>query len=311
MPPSRIFWFAASSRGYCWKYFLVALLGLGAFMELIAQLPAESELLKISSPKPNAIKKLALGEVLQVVVRCKNKSENAVVVSPLAYTNGLPTGAQGSSSPSVVEPKVNGTVEVLLRYRVPTVVHEIKIRMTDRVTKQELAVIGVPVHITWGEEQPAPPPAPVTKSTPAPVAKPAAGQPGMLRFELQGYEVSQDAAATLFISQPGELDPKALLTATAALVGARKATIAKLPFIEAASGARATATPVGGYSLEAELTRGGGGYVNAIYALRRASDQSGMANGVLARLGGITFMGSLPGSSADTVVLLFARMSEL
>jgi hypothetical protein len=32
---------------------------------------------------------------------------------------------------------------------------------------------------------------------------------------------------------------------------------------------------------------------------------------VLARLGGITFMGSLPGSSADNVVLMFAKLSEL
>lgn len=292
-------------------FFLAALLGLGASEELFAQLPAESELLKVSAPQPNTVKRLALEEFQTVVVRYKNKTKTTATVLAMPYTNGRPTPGYGYK-PLSAEPRSSETVEVSFTCYSPAVVDEIRVKLRDLVTKEELAVVSVPVQMTWGDGKPAPPPPPATviKPAPAPMPKPAAGQPGMMRFELQGYEVSQDAAAMLFISQSGELDPKALLTATAALVGARKATIVKLPFIEAASRARAVAAPVGGYSLEAQLTGGGGGYVEAIYALRRASDQSGTTNGMVAKVGGITFMGSLPGSSADKVVLMFARITD-
>lgn len=144
------------------------------------------------------------------------------------------------------------------------------------------------------------------------VSKPTAAQPGMLRFELQGYEVPQDTAASIFIAQPDDFDPKVMLSATYALVGARKATMVKLPFIEAFSGARAVATPVGDYTLEADLTLGADKRtVRAIYILRRASDQSGSATRANTRIGDVAFLGTLPGATAGNVVLVFCRLSLL
>ena len=157
---------------------------------------------------------------------------------------------------------------------------------------------------------PAPPvnPAPAKPLMPIPASK----QPGMLRFELKGYEISQDDAATLFIAQPAEIDPKAMLAATASLLAASKATLVNLPFIEAFSGARAKAVPVSGYTLEGELTLGADKKtVEAVCALRRLTDQSGMVLSVLSQVQGVTFLGTLPGSSADTVVLAFSRITQL
>lgn len=311
---SSIFHLTTSSRPMVFfsRYFLTVLVGLGSSLSLLAQQPTDSELLKITSPKPNAKKTLALLEFQTVEVRYKNISKDAQSVSAIPYTNGKPTPGYGYR-PAKVQPKDRGSVEVSFTCREPTSVDEIRVRMWDPVAMQEIAVISIPVQMMWEDAKSTTPQASGTKPVPAPVPKPVAGQPGMVRFELQGYEVSQDAAAKLFISHPGELDPKALLATTAALVGARKATVVKLPFIVAASGARGVvAIPVGGYSLEAILTRGRDGVsVDATYSLRRASDQSGMVNSVLSKMGGITFMGSLPGTSTDTVVLVFARTSEL
>lgn len=174
------------------------------------------------------------------------------------------------------------------------------------------------LSLKLGESRSAPtqvPVSPAVSATQAPstqTTKRPAGKPGMLRFELQGYEVSQDIAASIFIAQPDDFDPIAMLSATSALVGARKATMVKLPFIEAFSGARAVATPVGDYTLEADLTLGADKRtVRAIYILRRASDQSGSATQASARIGDVTFLGTLPGAAADSVVLAFCRLSQL
>ncbi len=270
-----------------------------------AQQPAKSEL-EVSSLRPKSTKKLALGELLPVVVQYKKKSANSVIVSVIPHTNGLPT--PGYKSVRWRVSKDSGTADMTLTCTAPAVVNEIKVTMTDEVTKQELAVIGVPVRMTWGDVKPASIPSP----PPATMAKLVAGQPGMLRFELKGYEVSQDDAATLFIAQPAEFDPKAMHSATASLLTTRKATLVNLPFIQAFSGARAIAAPVGGYTLEAQLTLGADKRtVEAVCALRRASDQSGMVLSVLSQIQGVTFVGSLPGSSADTVVLAFSRITQL
>lgn len=169
-----------------------------------------------------------------------------------------------------------------------------------------------------GENKPTPSQAPVSPAVSAiqppstQTAKGPAGKPGMLRFELQGYEVSQDTAATIFIAQPDDFDPRAMLTTTAAMVGSRKAKLVQLPFIEAFSGARAVATPVGGYSLNAQLTLGRDNRtIQAIYILRRASDQAGSSTEAVTRKGDVAFLGTLPGEVAGSVVLVFCRSSQL
>ena len=155
-------------------------------------------------------------------------------------------------------------------------------------------------------------PASVTQPPSTPTTKGTVGKPGMLRFELQGYEVSQDTAASIFIAQPDDFDPRAMLTTTAALVGNRKAKLVQLPLIEAFSGARAVATPVGGYSLNAQLTLGRDNRtVQAVYILRRASDQAGSATEAVTRIDDVAFLGSLPGTAADNVMLVFCRISQL
>ncbi len=188
--------------------------------------------------------------------------------------------------------------------------------LVDSATRKVIAKETVAVQMIWGDVDAAtagtkPAPQQPANVRPGPAPKQPTNQGKMMRLQLQGYEVSQDTVGALFMAQSKELNPKAMLSAVSALVASGKATLVKMPSVQAASGARAKSEDDSDYTLELEMVRGADkSYVSANYYLRQKSGPGTIANGFLTRMGEVTVLGNVAGSSAEKLVLVFGRVTD-
>ncbi len=263
---------------------------------------------------PRSPGNLRPGEKLTLEIRYKNPQKEAVHVFATPLANGRISPSSSSGSQPLEQG--SGVTSRWFYFANPATVDQIRITMVDAVTKNVIATIMEPVQLVWGDGHPAPAPAapgrPAVNPLPAtPPAQPAALQPGMLKAEFLGYEVAQKTAAALFNLPPDELESDKILSRITPLATRGEARLVKMPFLAVPpTGGRGKSAPEGSYSLEANLAKGRGDYVELIYILKTTAGATS-ANGCLLRFGRPVFVATMPAENPDNMVLVFTRVIQL
>lgn len=125
----------------------------------VARLEDKPELLSITTTMPKSPATLSTGEKFTVTVRYTNPAANSVQIFARPYTKGKPTPGYGAH-PSAAYPKGTGEVEGWFYFSSATSVDEIRVRMIDPKTREEIAAVKLPVQLTWERPAGAPPATP-------------------------------------------------------------------------------------------------------------------------------------------------------